>query len=175
MLKNVAGLTSQAALDRYEARMSALRAEEPLPAGRLSVRHFQSIHRHLFQDIYPWAGKFRTVRISKGSSMFCYPENIAAQMAGLFRELGEKNQLRSLRQTMFATEVGRFLATLNAIHCFRDGNGRAQLAFITLLCHLAGHPIDFARFDATVFLDAMIKSFKGNEVPLAEFFRNSCA
>src|SRR3546814_8374133 len=58
--------------DREE--MTRERGAEPLPAGRLGVRHFQAVHRHLFQAVYRWAGRFRTVRIAKGRSMFCYPD-----------------------------------------------------------------------------------------------------
>ena len=63
------------------------RAEEPYPVGRLSINHFRAIHRHLFQDVYAWAGRFRTVRISKGGSMFCYPEHIRAETRRLFDQL----------------------------------------------------------------------------------------
>lgn len=155
--------------------MSALRAEEPLPAGRLTVRHFQAIHHHLFQDVYPWAGKFRTVRISKGNSMFCYPENISSQTRELFKKLADQQQFKALDLDEFAHKAAEFLATLNAIHCFRDGNGRAQLAFMALLCDKAGHPIVFDRFDPPLFLKSMIASFGGDERSLIVFFRNTCA
>src|ERR1019366_6481621 len=72
VLKNRAGHRTQRALTQFETAMSAQRADEPLPTGRLSVHHYQAIHRHLFQDVYSWAGTFRTVRISKDGSMFCY-------------------------------------------------------------------------------------------------------
>jgi len=71
VLKNRAGLRPQRALTRFETAMAAQHADEPLPVGRLSVRHYCGIHRHLFQDVYAWAGRFRTVRISKAGSMFC--------------------------------------------------------------------------------------------------------
>jgi cell filamentation protein len=67
VLKNIPGLRSQRALDRFEAAITAQRADEPLPSGRLSVAHYRAVHHHLFQDVYAWAGRFRTVRISKGS------------------------------------------------------------------------------------------------------------
>jgi cell filamentation protein len=58
------------------------------------------------------------------------------------------------------------LAELNAIHPFREGNGRAQLAFMHLLSVRASHPLDFARLDPTTFLQAMIASFGGDTEPL---------
>ena len=68
VLKNKLGLTKQADLDEFEAEISLQRSAEPLPEGKLSYSHYRAIHRHLFQDVYVWAGKPRTVRISKGGS-----------------------------------------------------------------------------------------------------------
>ena len=51
--------------------MTFARSEEPLPPGRLLVRHYCSVHHHLFQDVCLWAGKFRSVRLAKGASAFC--------------------------------------------------------------------------------------------------------
>ena len=84
VLKNRAGLHTRRALTRFEMAMAAQRADEPLPAGRLSVRHYCAIHHHLFQDVYAWAGQFRSMRISKAGSMFCYPEHIPREMRNLF-------------------------------------------------------------------------------------------
>lgn len=116
VLKNKAGLRSQVELDAFESRMTALRAEEPLPLGRLSVRHYQAIHRHLFQDVYPWAGKLRTVRISKNQSMFCYPENIPSQLGMLFDRLSVRRAFRQQSIDQFSKSLGSFLSNLNAIH-----------------------------------------------------------
>ena|ERR1700722_8604511 len=68
VLKNKLGLTKQADLDEFEAEISLQRSAEPLPGGKLSYSHYRAIHRHLFQDVYVWAGKPRTVRISKSGS-----------------------------------------------------------------------------------------------------------
>jgi cell filamentation protein len=76
VLINRLGLRNQSKLDAFEAEVSAERATQPLPAGRPSYAHYRAIHRHLFGDIYAWAGKVRRVRISKGESTFCYPEHI---------------------------------------------------------------------------------------------------
>jgi cell filamentation protein len=56
----------------------------------------------------------------------------------------------------FAQKPAHFLAELNAIHAFREGNGRAQLSFFLLLADQASHPLDFDRFDPDMFLNAMI-------------------
>lgn len=77
VLKNLANLTRAADLKRFELALTTQRFAEGLPGGLLSVRHYYAVHRHIFQDVYAWAGKPRTVRINKGSSTFCYPEHIA--------------------------------------------------------------------------------------------------
>lgn len=167
VLKNRRNLRTQAALTRFETAATAQRFNEPLPAGRLSVRHYQAVHRHLFQDIYTWAGRPRTVRISKDSSPFCYPENIRSEIGALFGGLRHDDYLRELLPEAFAGKAASFLATLNAIHMFRDGNGRAQLAFMALLADVAGHPLHLERLDPESFLVAMIRSFHGDEARLA--------
>jgi cell filamentation protein, protein adenylyltransferase len=87
VLINKLDLRAQAELDAFEAEISSARAEEPLPEGMLDFAHYRAIHRHLFQDVYDWAGDPRTVRISKGGNPFCFPENILDQATKLFGEL----------------------------------------------------------------------------------------
>lgn len=166
MLKNRLGLRRQADLSAFEAVSVALRAEEPLPIGRLSSKHYRAVHRHLFQDVYPWAGRYRTVRMSKDRSPFCYPENIARQMTQLFGQLGANGFLHGRDQDGFIEGAAEFLSNLNAIHPFREGNGRTQLTFLTLLTARAGRRIDLTRLAPEDFLGAMITSFFGDEKPL---------
>jgi cell filamentation protein len=171
VLKNIADIRNQNALAEFEAVATAQRADEPLPEGRLSVRHYKAIHHHLFQDVYPWAGKFRTVRLSKGGSAFCYPENIVREMSVLFGALKGQNYLTGLSSDRFAEAAGHFLSTLNAIHPFREGNGRTQTTFIMLLGERAGHPLDLEHFVPERFLEAMVQSFQGDEHALVAEIR----
>jgi cell filamentation protein len=68
----------------------------------------------------------------------------------------------------FAVKAAHFLAELNAIHPFREGNGRTQFTFLTLLAETAGHPLNLDRLDPGAAVNAMIESFGGEEKPLAE-------
>lgn len=167
VLVNKLDLRSQAELDAFEAEITSARAEEALPAGALDFTHYKAVHHHLFQDVYAWAGEVRTVRISKGGNPFCFPENIESQATNLFRDLEAEDHLRDLDAPAFAGKAAHFLAELNAIHAFREGNGRAQLTFFALLAHHAGHPVDFDRLDPEKMLTAMIASFDGDERKLA--------
>lgn len=171
MLKNIRGIRNEAALRAFETISVTQRGDEPLPSGRLSVSHYRAIHRHLFQDVYRWAGAFRTVRIARDGSHFCYPEHIAREMYRLFAWLKEHGFLRDLRPDAFSREAAHFIAELNAIHAFRDGNGRAQLAFLAILAHRAEHPIIGGRLRPNVFIEAMIASFRGDEGPLRREIR----
>lgn len=175
VLKNLRNLKKQSLLTRYETAITAQRFDEPLPSGRLSVGHYCAVHRHLFQDVYPWAGKYRTVRISKQGNMFCYPENISSQMKQLFGVLRANGYLRGLSADPFSRRAAEFLPGLNAIHPFRDGNGRAQLAFMALLADQARHTLRFDNLAPQRFLNAMVRSFQGDETPLAEQIRSLLA
>src|ERR1700741_4430580 len=127
VLVNKLGLRIQAELDAFEADFSSARSEDPLPEGKLDFAHYRSIHHHLFQDVYQWAGQIRTVRISKGGNPFCFPENIEGQASKLFGDLQSADHLRNLDAQAFADKAAHFLAELNAIHAFHEGNGRSQL------------------------------------------------
>jgi cell filamentation protein len=175
VLKNKLDLTDAAELANFEAEISDARADEEAPAGALDYAHFKAIHHHLFQDVYDWAGEARTVRISKDNSMFCYPENIESEATKLFAKLKEDKFLQGLSSKDFAKRTAHFLAELNAIHAFREGNGRAQLSFFLLLADQAGHSLDFDDFDPDAFLEAMIVSFGGDEVPLSKLIEGLVA
>lgn len=167
VLVNRAGLHRRMELDAFEHEAVLQRGDEPLPTGRLSVTHYLALHRHLFQDVYAWAGNLRTARIAKGGSMFCYPEHIAAELHRLFAGLRKDAYLRFLAPEEFSDKAAHFLAELNAVHPFREGNGRTQLVFLTLLAEKAGHTLDLYGLDPAAALNAMIYSFHGDERPLA--------
>ena len=84
-LENKLGLTSSADLAREEERISKKKAVElfengvldTLPAGKFST--LQAIHKYLFDDIYDFAGKLRTVNLAKGNFRFAQPEEVIAE------------------------------------------------------------------------------------------------
>lgn len=93
-------------------------------------------------------------------------------MKQLFGGLRQVDYLVESNARDFASRAAHFLATLNAIHPFREGNGRAQNAFLGLFAARAGHGLDFARLKERAFRAAMIESFGGNEEPLAGEIRD---
>lgn len=168
VLVNKLDLRDQVDLDAFEAEISSARAEEPLPGGSMDFEHYKAVHHHLFQDVYQRAGKVRTVRIAKGGNPFCFPENIEGQGRRLFDSLRSTDHLRNLDAQTFADRAAHFLAEPNAIHAFREGNGRSQLTFFALLADHAGHPLEMEKLNPDEMLAAMIASFDGDERQLAD-------
>ncbi len=95
-----------------------------------------------FQDVYEWAGVFRTVDIAKGNSYFAHVPYIESTLKVLFGELSEERHLRGLNQERFASRLAEILGTFNAVHAFREGNGRAQREFVRELAYKNSYWID---------------------------------
>jgi cell filamentation protein len=168
VLRNARGITSASELEKFEVAMVSMRLVSALPHGQFDPAHYCAIHHHLFQDVYDWAGEYRTIRIAKGSAMFCYPEHIAEQMEILFGQLPGALFKLGIAPNDFITAVASFLSDLNAIHPFREGNGRTQLTFLFLLGNRAGISLDMTRIRPQEMLSAMIASFDGKLAALEE-------
>jgi cell filamentation protein len=174
VLINLLDISDPRLLDEAELAFFLLRAEE-LPDGDLGVEHYLALHRHLFQDVYAWAGEIRTIRIGKDGNWFCYPEYIVTELDRVFAELGHPDVLAHLTSALFAEKISHFLAELNAVHPFREGNGRTQLAFLAMLTEHAGFAFNAEKLDRDRVMMAMITSFSGDEVPLASLVRDLIA
>jgi cell filamentation protein len=129
-------------------------------------RSIENLHHHLFQDVYRWAGHYRSVRIEKGQNVFCYPEHIPVRMDELFGTLDHGAALRIGFFSTFVEPAASFLGELNAIHPFREGNGRTQLSFLSLIAMHAGHPLRLDRVKQETLLPAMVASFAKDLAPL---------
>jgi cell filamentation protein len=166
VLRNRLGIRDAEGLEVFEVEAAHARAEEGLPEGNFDTAHYCAAHHQLFHDVYDWAGQYRTVRIAKGETIFCYPENIAAQMGALFAGIEGGARFRDLTPEEFVARLAGFLAELNAIHPFREGNGRTQLAFAGLIGAAFGQPLQLRRVSQRTFLRAMVASFAGDLGPL---------
>ena len=162
VLKNIPGIRNQEILDRFEADRVGQRSleliERPL-SGLFDIEHLQGIHRYLFQDVYEWAGDFRTVDIAKGNSYFAHVPYIESTLKGLFGELSEERHLRGLNQERFASRLAQILGTLNAVHAFREGNGRAQREFVRELAYKNSYWIDWSKVSREELYQASDASF----------------
>ena len=167
-LKNKLDLRDYAELEAFEHESVSAKGEEELPSGRFDTAHYRSIHRHLFSEVYDWAGEYRTVRTAKAGDMSCYPEHIADQMDLLFASLNQGAFLRGAAKPDFVKASAKFLSELNAIHPFREGNGRCQLSFLFLLGERSEHRLNMTRVRAGPMLEAMVESFHGRLGALEE-------
>lgn len=165
VLRNYFDIRDASLLAESESELSHLAEAEiqstPI-SGNFDLPHLQEINRRLLGSIYPWAGKLRTVRISKDGSVFAYPENIKSFLDQLFKELQRENYLKDMPCETFICRIAYYLGELNAAHPFREGNGRTSRIFIFQLAHQAGYEIHFDKADPKEMIAASIASFRGD-------------
>ena len=153
-LENKLGLTNSADLAREEERISKKKAAElfergvldRLPAGRFST--LQVIHQYLFEDIYEFAGKIRTVNIAKGNFRFAPILYIEAALENIDK----------MPQSDFDEIVEKYVE-MNIAHPFREGNGRCTRIWLDhLLKNEIGKVVDWSKVDKEDYLLAMERS-----------------
>ena len=143
VLKNKIGLKDATELNEAEREITAVRyiyAKERPIKGNFDFKHLCSIHRYLFSDIYTWAGKPRTVNISKGNQ-FCLAQHIESYAEQIFTKLKNENYLKDSDNTPH--RLAYYMSEINVLHPFREGNGRTQRLFIEYLADYAGYKVDF--------------------------------
>lgn len=173
VLRNKLGIDNAETLDRREREIVTQRISEGVPHGEFGLDHLQAIHKHLFQDVYDWAGELRTVEIAKGSEQFQAARFIANGMADVHKRLESSNFLRGLGRSDFANEAGRILGDVNYVHPFREGNGRTQLQYLKLLAEQAGQQIDLGRLNPDLWIDASRKAHWGDYTQMATEIRHA--
>ena len=154
MLENKLGLTSSADLAREEERISKKKAVElfekgildDLPAGKFST--LQVIHKYMFEDIYDFAGKIRTVNIAKGNFRFAPPMYIEAAIENIDK----------MPQLNFDEIVEKYVE-MNIAHPFREGNGRSTRIWLDhILKNEIGKVVDWSKVDKEDYILAMERS-----------------
>jgi len=170
VLRNKAGITNAEDLDAYEGELSTLRSIEILEnsiAGQFDLAHLQRIHLALFQDVYDWAGKIRTVDISRGNSRFANLRFIESAANDIFNKLARENWLKGLDADALSKRLAHYLSEINALHPFREGNGRVQRIFISQLSQSADYQLDYSDLEQEQIYRAMELAFNGDESILA--------
>jgi cell filamentation protein len=164
VLFNKLGLGTPAELEAAEREIThaalILLGESPVHPG-YDLPHLCAIHRRIFGDIYDWAGQIRTVAIAKGS-LFCLPQHIETSAAEIFRALRSENCLYDLDREAFVARLAYYLGEVNAIHPFREGNGRAQRAFFEQLAREAGYILAWQHLDAARNIEASAAIMRGD-------------
>ncbi|QYN41158.1 Fic family protein (plasmid) [Pseudonocardia sp. DSM 110487] len=164
VLRNRLGITDKAELAQAEAELTSYRLIElrlnPLP-GCYDLVHLQGFHRYIFGDVYDWAGELRTVSIGKGQP-FCLPQHLVSFAGEVFGQLAREGYLRGLGRAAFVDRLTALLADVNALHPFREGNGRTQRAFLAQLARDAGYRVRWAAMDAEVNVAAAAAAHRGD-------------
>jgi cell filamentation protein len=163
-------------LSRIEAEITqeaAIRWEQSPKHITFGFEHYKAIHKHLFQDLYEWAGEPRNVNISKKGTRFCPAEDITDYAGRLFLRLRGLDCLKGLNSKEFIEEfVGLYIST-NHLHPFREGNGRTQRLFLTQLADSAGYELNFSNIDIDELMIATIQSALGVKDGLERVFTNA--
>ena len=162
VLKNKFNIRDNDELHVAERRLAKYRAEELMHdpiKGRFDFRHLRRIHKYLFQDIYDWAGEVRKVDIAKGN-LFCRCFAIEPEAERIFRELRSEKYLQGLNTGAFAGRLAYYFAEINALHPFREGNGRTQREFIRQLAFLNNYFLSYAGITKDEMIEASVQSFK---------------
>ena len=120
----------------------------------------------MFQDVYAWAGKIRTVDIAKNNDMFCRAVHVAVQLQQRLAAIKAEKGLRGLDSPKFVERLAEHISELNAIHPFREGNGRAMRALLVVIGRQAGHAVEIHRIDAVTWMAASRESFRSGDTGL---------
>lgn len=153
-LENKLGLTSAADLAREEERISKKKAAElfenglldSLPAGTFAT--LQKIHQFLFEDVYEFAGKLRTVNLAKGNFRFAPLMYLEAALENIDK----------MPQSTFDEIVEKYVE-MNIAHPFREGNGRSTRIWLDHIFKIEiKKVVDWSKVDKEDYLLAMERS-----------------
>lgn len=154
MLENKLGINNSTELAREEERISKKKAMQlfengildKLEAGKFAT--LQEIHRYLFEDIYDFAGKIRTVNMAKGNFRFASLMYIEAAL----------DKIDKMPQSTYEEIVEKYVE-MNIAHPFREGNGRSMRIWLDhIFKKEIGRVIDWSKVDKEDYLLAMERS-----------------
>jgi len=135
ILRNIAKIDAEKVLIAFESFKVSKRIEE-LSEKPIKIKDSNSlleIHHYLFQDVYEWAGKVRTVNISKNGKQFFDGERFNMGFQYIDTLITEYSVLNKKNRKEIASKLAEILDTVNYLHPFREGNGRTQREFLRLL------------------------------------------
>lgn len=149
VLLNKLGIDSADKLEVAEAEITTviiatMKLAKTYRLNNFNKSLFLSIHKEIFGDIYEWAGSVRSIDVSKGSSYFAHAAYIDTALEQLFIELVADQRFHSIDKVVFIKAITYYHSELNAVHPFREGNGRVIRTFLSLLSENIGWHIDWS-------------------------------
>ncbi|MCR2039727.1 Fic family protein [Campylobacter helveticus] len=179
---NKVNATSLSDLEHKERILAQLAMQELSKneiKGNFNYEHLKAIHQFIFKDIYTWAGKDRYEEkffkaLHKGDSQFCVGVLIPQESKRIFDGLMEKELLKTCKNDeQFIKELANFMADLNAMHPFCEGNGRTQRIFINQLAKNAGYELDLNLTPKEIMLRASIEAMNHQNSSLEKIIKNN--
>ena len=169
VLVNLADIRDQEQVERFEAKVVYFRLVDlmlqPI-TGKFDIEHLKAIHRYLFQDVYAWAGQFRTVDISKGSTPFGFHQFVEQHLSQVLKGLTQERVLVGADRKKLIERVAFCMTEINAAHPFREGNGRTQREFVRQLAFHAGYMLAWGDVDRAELYVASGAGMRGDLAPL---------
>ncbi|ELP4360972.1 Fic family protein [Campylobacter coli] len=153
---NKLGIKDEKLFDKASRFYTGLREREltlnPIK-GNFDYQHLKNIHKHIFQDVYTWAGqdrmqmglkeKFAKYAPNGAIINFVPGKELDKYSKIIFDELAKNNYLKNSKDlNHFAKNLAKFMGEINALHPFREGNGRTQRIFLNELAKNAGYKLD---------------------------------
>jgi cell filamentation protein len=166
VLRNKQGIRNDEDLTIAEREISSLRLLQLRSQsidGNFDLDHLCKIHHFIFSDIYEWAGNLRRGEfLLKDGSIFCRGQYLQNNSNDIFNKLSEENHLQGLPKDQFIKRLAFYMGEVNALHPFREGNGRTSREFFRHLSIKAGYILDFGNTNKDELLRADIDAFNGD-------------
>lgn len=142
-----------------------------IPFNDVDFNFYKMLHKFVFSDIYEWAGKIRTVDMSKKGTNFCDKNKIEERGNKIFERLKNNAFFSEYNSDEFVLEFTDLYCDLNHLHPFREGNGRIQRLFLSMLIKHIGKSLNFTEIDKDLLMIATIKSVNGDVFMLQDIFK----
>lgn len=171
VMRNLLGIRQAQRLEKAAWELTALRAAtlELGPQAR-GLPHLCAIHRHIYKDVFEWAGEIREVDIYQGDTRFCHFEYIEKEGNALMRSLESEDWLQNLDKAEFVKRLAHYYCEINVLHPFRIGNGITQRIFFEQLALHAGYQLDWRDIDPQTWAEANQAGAMGELAALETIF-----
>ncbi len=165
ILRNKLNIKDDKALTTAEREITSIKLlmlyNMPL-LEKFDLTNLCKIHKIIFEDIYEWAGQIRRGDfLSKGNSIFCRGQYIIENANIIMKNLQAENGLHGLQKEKFIERMAYYMGEINALHPFREGNGRTCREFFRQLALRAHYILDFSKTEKDILLEADIDAFNG--------------
>ena len=175
VLKNKLNILNYSELEDAETAFTASRYSEY--SSNISsledfdLSHLKTLHHHLFQDLYEWAGEIRTTDISKGHTRFCTSHRIVEEANKQLSRI--QTLIDNPSKTDLIEELADIFCELNIIHPFREGNGRTQRFFFEELLFFLDLDIVWPDISKDEWVTANVNGYNGNLELLKQILNNA--